>query len=272
MTKITYIWHDCFVVTLPELTIVFDFWKDPTVNPRTIPTFIADLDKEKPLYVFVSHHHKDHYSKYIFEWSELFNNITYILSEDTANHIRHIISNKSLYKGPKPKAENIVILQNGREYTDEHITTKAYGSTDIGNSYYIETNGRKPETFFHAGDLNAWLWKDVSTQQEIEEALEKYMDILATISEEHSEIDYVMFPVDARIGTDYFEGARLFVRDIDVKHFFPMHFSLGEDEEERKRLLLDASKVELYANPERGEYICLQAPYSVFVKITGENA
>lgn len=266
MIKITYIWHDCFVISLEDFTMVFDFWKDPTALPGTIPSFINDMDKSKPLYVFVSHHHKDHYSKYIFKWEELFNKIVYIISEDTANHIRHILNNNSIYKGVKPKNENVIILKNGEEYVDRFFSTKAYGSTDIGNSYFITVNSKKEHTFFHAGDLNAWLWKDISTPEEITEASDKFKVILDDISKEHNTINYVMFPVDSRIGTDYFEGARLFVRTIDVKHFFPMHFCLGEDEKERKQLITDAAKVENYANKERGEYICLQSPYSVFLK------
>lgn len=266
MTKITYIWHDCFVISLDEFTMVFDFWKDPTVLPGMIPTFINNIDKNKPLYVFVSHHHKDHYSKYIFKWADLFKKIIYIISEDTAQHIRHLLNNNSLYRGPKPGKETVFILKTGEKYVDRYLTTKAYGSTDIGNSYLITVNDLKGNSFFHAGDLNAWLWKDISTPEEVADALDKYKAILDDISEEHKVIDYVMFPVDSRIGTDYYEGARLFVRSIDVTHFFPMHFGLGEDEEERKKLIRDAAEVEHYANPERGEYICLQSPYSVFFK------
>lgn len=265
MTKITYIWHDCFVVSLHELTIVFDFWKDPTTESKKIPIFITQADKSKPLYVFVSHHHKDHFTKQIFEWENLFEKVTYIISEDTALHIRHLLSPGSIYKGHKPERTNIVILKSGESFTDSLILVKAYGSTDIGNSYYVKTCQKNSESFFHAGDLNAWLWKDESTQQEVEASLSDFMKIINRIREQHSMIDFVMFPVDSRIGTDYFTGAQIFVREIFVKHFFPMHFSLGENETEKNVLAQDASKLELYANKERGEYICLLSPYSSFL-------
>ncbi len=29
MIKTIYVWHDCFVVKVPEAVWVFDFWKDP---------------------------------------------------------------------------------------------------------------------------------------------------------------------------------------------------------------------------------------------------
>lgn len=70
-------------------------------------------------------------------------------------------------------------------------------------------------------------------------------------------------PVDSRIGTDYFTGAAMLVRSIDVRHFFPMHFALGSEEEQRHRRR-DALAFDLYANPDRGEYIGLASPYASF--------
>ncbi len=269
MIEITYIFHDCFVVETPELAIVFDFWKDPSSKHGDLPAFIKAIDKQKPLYVFVSHHHKDHYTKKIFEWACSGYNIKYILSKDVAKFARHILEERSTYNGPKPTHDQTIIIGEGETFMDDLIKVEAYGSTDIGNSYYIEINPSCKDkiSLFHAGDLNAWIWKDESTEEEVEKALQDYKDILKKIVTNHKEIDYVMFPVDSRIGTDYFTGAKLFVREIDVKHFFPMHFELGESEEELRRRAADAAKVDLYANKERGEYICLQTPYSKFVKM-----
>lgn len=266
MTQITYIWHDCFVVELSELIMVFDFWKDPVSTRKETPQFIIDADKNKSLYIFVSHHHKDHYSKRIFEWESLFKKVTYILSEDVAKHARHILASDSLYNGIKPAKENCVVLSQGEQFHDTLISVEAYGSTDIGNSYYIEVAdpGSENLSFFHAGDLNAWLWIEESTQKEVDEALNKYKDILSTLSSNHPKITYVMFPADSRIGIGYATGAKLFVREIDVRHFFPMHFGLGESEEELQNRSRDAARLLLYANPERGDYICLQSPYSAY--------
>ncbi len=267
MTQITYIWHDCFVVELPKLIMVFDFWKDPTANHKELPDFIKTADKNKSLYVFVSHHHKDHYSKRIFEWEKTFKRVVYILSDDVAKHARHLLASDSLYKGQKPSLENCVVLAQGEEFADSMLKVEAYGSTDIGNSYYVEVFETDSDnlSFFHAGDLNAWLWIDESTQEEVDDALNNYTSILHTISSNHPKINYVMFPVDSRIGTGYATGAKLFVREINVEHFFPMHFGLGESEEELQSRSRDAARLPLYANPERGEYICLQSPYSAYL-------
>lgn len=261
MKTLTYIWHDCFVYDDPRLTIIFDYWKDPTCLPGQLPAFIQQADKSKPIYIVVSHHHKDHYTKQIFEWSTLFDNIKYILSKDVAKYARHILHPDSIYKGIKPAPESVVVLTTGQTYSDNNIYVKAYGSTDIGNSYCISVAGK---SIFHAGDLNAWIWKDESTEEEVDKAISDFDDILETIATDHKVIDFAMFPVDSRIGREYFTGAKIFVRKFDVKKFFPMHFGLGDTPEEQKKYQIDATRIDLYANPERGEYVCLQSPYAAF--------
>lgn len=267
MIEITYVFHDCFVIEMPEFILVFDFWKDPLRDEEDFPYFIINANKSKTVYVFVSHHHKDHFTKKIFEWERICPKIRYILSKDVARFSRHILSPDSLYKGHKPSMENIIILKSGEKYSDELIKVEAFGSTDIGNSYYLETSDNKAVSIFHAGDLNAWIWKDESTELEVNKALNDFNQILQQISAAHGAIDYVMFPVDSRIGSEYYTGAKLFVEAIDVKHFFPMHFGLGDKEEECLKRRLDAANVKLYANHIRGEYICLQTPYSVYLNI-----
>ena len=269
MMRLTYIWHDCFLYEDKRLAMVFDFWKDPlrmntdaeASTESHLPVFLKNIDRGKPLYVFVSHHHKDHYVKEIFDWSKDFPCIHYIFSKDTAKFARHIISPTSTYAGTKPSPEAVTILKPGETYSDSLMKVEAFDSTDIGNSYAVETGG---ETIFHAGDLNAWVWKDESTEEEVNAAIAAFEKILDAIAQKYPVMDIAMFPVDSRIGRDYFTGAAMFVRKIDVRHFFPMHFGLGTPEEQTK-YQLDAAAVERYANPERGEYICLQAPYSTFM-------
>lgn len=259
--KLTYIWHDCFVFENNQLIIVFDFWKDMTSRDDKSPSFIEMADKAKPIYVIVSHHHKDHFTNRIFDWDSQFNHIHYILSKDVARHVRHLLNPDSLCKGIKPDPSHITVLQPGESFSDSRLRVEAFGSTDIGNSYCVTIGGL---TLFHAGDLNAWIWKDESTEEEVNDAIADYNRILTSIAAAHPVIDYAMFLVDSRIGTDYFTGARMFVRAIDVRRFFPMHFGLGDSLEQQTKYRIDAASIDLYANPARGEYICLQAPYSSF--------
>lgn len=260
MLTLTYICHSCFLLDTPDCAVVFDYWKDPTAEDSAHPRFLDTIPPDKPFYVVVSHHHKDHFVKEIFDWKPPFSHIHYILSKDVARHARHYLKANSLYRGVKLDAEDYTVMRPGDTFTDSSITVKAFGSTDTGNSYVVDLDGRH---IFHAGDLNAWMWKDESSPAEVAEAIQAYNRILAGIASEYPALDIAMMPVDSRIGTDYFTGAAMLVRIIDVRRFIPMHFALGSEEEQRRRRR-DALAFDLYANPNRGEYIGLASPYDRF--------
>lgn len=263
MHKLTYIWHDCFLLQWEAGSIVFDYWTMPGVRKGEYPPFLDSLDIDKPLYVVVSHHHKDHYTSDIFKWAVRIPKIHFILSADTASAARPYINSGSMYKGIKVDASKVTVLKAGDYVEFPGLRVEAFGSTDIGNSYLLNVGGKK---VFHAGDLNAWLWKDESTAEEVSEALDSFLQIVETIREASASIDICMFPVDSRIGTDYYEGARRFVRRIDVKTFIPMHLALG-DEQERRGRIADAMRFELYANSRRGQYIGLVSTGAAFSEV-----
>lgn len=260
MTSLRYIHHDCFILDSRDCTVVFDYWKMPGTSGTTIPALI---DTEKPVYVLVSHFHKDHFNPEIFGWAREIPHIRYIISADTARHARKYFSKTSSYSGKLRTDKSLVtILTPGEEYSDCNIRVNAFGSTDTGNSYLVTfPDGRNA---FHAGDLNAWVWRDESTPQEIDEALSAFRKELEPIKRAAPDIDVAMFPVDARIGTGYYEGASIFVREFNVGIFVPMHFCLGETPLQDTRFIEAAADFSLYRNPERGEYIALTGYLSSF--------
>lgn len=260
MMNIKYIWHDCFILTTESATLIFDYWKEPDGSTPQ-QSFLNDIDSQKPVYVFVSHHHKDHLNPEIFGWGNILPDIHYIISNDTAKFCRHYLRPDSFCRGDKPAPESVTVLRPGESWSDGTVNVEAFGSTDIGNSYYVEVDGH---SIFHAGDLNAWIWIDESSSEEVEQALEKFKFILHDIAVRHSSIDYVMFPVDPRLGTRYWTGAEIFVREIDCRHFFPMHFTLGENQQQCRDFVRGASDFGNYANPQRGEYIILTEPHKQF--------
>lgn len=267
MVRITYVWHDCFVVETDAVAFVFDYWLDEHGENGEMPLAVERLLREKPLYVFVSHGHKDHYNPRIFGWAEEFPKIRYVVSNDVRRRIRHIVSATSVYSGPKVREDQVTALRPGESFDDGRVCVRAFPSTDIGDSYMVETSGMR---FFHAGDLNAWIWKDESTEQEVKKALGDYKACLRDIAAyldtcPDRRIDYCFFPVDSRIGRDYFTGAAMMVREFDVDFLFPMHFALGNEKERAKRRE-DALRFDLYANPQRGKYIALSAAGDLFLK------
>lgn len=54
--KLTYIFHSGFAVEIHSCILVFDYWMDPA---NCLPEI---LSKGKPVYVFASHFHEDHFS------------------------------------------------------------------------------------------------------------------------------------------------------------------------------------------------------------------
>ena len=70
--KITFIEHSGFMVEMERTVLLFDYYQGE------IPAF----DKEKTLYVFVSHSHADHYNPVIWKLKEQYEKVQYIISDD----------------------------------------------------------------------------------------------------------------------------------------------------------------------------------------------
>ncbi len=206
MIKVTYLDHSGFAITLPEVILVMDYYRDPAHALHKI----LNANEGKPVVFFVSHHHNDHYNPGIFEIAQNHAR-TYVLSNDVpAKNVPSTLAVQGMSAG-----DYVEDLPGG-------ISVKAYGSTDEGVSFMVTTaDGKK---IFHAGDLNDWHWQDESMEREVRKADEAFRKIVNRIASETAEIDIAMFPVDSRLGTDYARGARILLETIKVKNFFPMHF------------------------------------------------
>ena len=74
--RLTYIFHSGFAVETRSCILVFDYWMDPS---SVMPALLAS---GKPLYVFASHFHEDHFIREIFSWRKGGADVRYILSKD----------------------------------------------------------------------------------------------------------------------------------------------------------------------------------------------
>ena len=209
--QLIYVHHSCFCIQTEDINIIIDFYKDTDDREGFIYKNI--LTSPKKLYVLCTHAHLDHYNGEILKWENQVKDINYIFSKDI------------LYSDLTNK-KDVIFIEKPEIYKDENITVKAYGSTDVGSSFYIEIAGKK---IFHAGDLNNWHWNEESTEKEIEEAEKAYCDELAAISKDIKHLDVAMFPIDPRLGKDFMKGAEQFVEAIDVDLLAPMHFDESYD-------------------------------------------
>lgn len=264
--EIIYIHHDAFVVKSSCFTAIFDYWMMPAGH--SVEELFRLVDPHKPLYVIVSHHHKDHYNPSIFSWVHRFENIRFIMSRDTVIAARKYFYGTH-YKGNRRIDASLVSeLRAGDVFDDGIIKIEAFHSTDIGNSYVLTSlsGADAGRTVFFAGDLNAWTWRDESTQQEVNKAIGDFKAVLRDISGAgHSCFSVALFPVDARIGSGYYDGAKIFLEKFDVGVFVPMHFVLAEDAAEASRFKMKAMQFGRYASPHCMRYILLDAFESVSI-------
>ena len=203
--KITYIHHSGFVLETDKLSLMID-----CCGIEKHRALIPDL-AGKRLYLLSSHNHGDHFDPAILTYGsgDRCTDRVWILSEDIRGKL------------PARKNEVIHFIKKGGVYKDELLTVRAYGSTDEGVSFYIETGGLK---IFHAGDLNNWHWKEEETPEDAAKNEKFYLDELALIAKDVPALDAAMFPVDPRLGRDYARGAEQFLDSIKVRLFIPMHF------------------------------------------------
>lgn len=203
MMKLTYLFHSGFLLEADGFAVVFDYYREGRA------LLDNQLHREQPLYVLVSHEHRDHYNPEVLAWHRQNNRVCYIFP-------REMEGRRELADLPQA-----VFLSRGESYADERLQVTAFGSTDLGASYEVVIG---KQTVFHAGDLNNWHWADESTADEVREAEEAYRAELDYLARRVTRFDVAMFPVDARLGSDYMRGARQFVERFEVGVFVPMHF------------------------------------------------
>lgn len=196
--KITYIHHSSFLVEGSEFYLLFDYFQGK----------VPELSEEKPLYVFASHRHGDHFSRVIFELEKVHPNICYILSSDIkAKQVPAEFLSKTTFLG-----------KNMEERIGE-LVVETFHSTDEGVAFLVTAGGK---TIYHAGDLNDWTWT-LEPDDWNEKMRRVYRKIVDGIKDK--KIDAAFLPLDGRQEGEFYQGMDYFLRTVpDVKAVFPMHF------------------------------------------------
>ena len=111
-----FIYHSSFLVETEEAYLLFDYFKGD----------IPVLDSRKPLFVFASHRHPDHFSEEIFRLpAGEGRKVTYILSDD--------IWKKRV---PGDKKDEAVFLGPGEKQSFGVLEAETLKSTDEGVDVY----------------------------------------------------------------------------------------------------------------------------------------
>ena len=194
--KITYIHHSCFLVETKRFYFLFDYAKGS----------LPELDDRKPLFVLSSHGHSDHYNPELFSLLP-FQQVTAVLSDDIT----------------PPANMDVLTVSPGKVYgLANGLTLTTFRSTDLGVAFLIEDSGI---LFYHAGDLNDWVW-DEEPDDYNEEMTRNYrhqIDLLAKTLGQR-ELDAAFVVLDPRQEKDYDRGLCYFLDTVSAQKVYPMHY------------------------------------------------
>lgn len=193
--QIRYLGNSGFAFLWEERLLVVDCY-----NPGAHPWLFESAASKQSVTVLASHRHSDHFSKDMLTLPHATFLFGYdIRAEANANYLR-------------PGEEAVV---NG-------FSVRAFGSTDEGVSFAVQTeDGTR---LFHAGDLNNWHWRDEGGDDYAKQAETQFLAELELVRAGVPSPALACFPVDPRMGSDYFRGAVQFASALRPRLFVPMHF------------------------------------------------
>ena len=195
--KTTYIHHSAFLVETTSASLLFDYFEGA----------LPEILSEKPLYVFSSHRHGDHFSDQIFELAKEHENITFILSSD--------IWTKRV---PVELRDRAVFLGPDEQWSDEILHVETYKSTDEGVAFWCTVDGKE---LYHAGDLNHWYWEGEDPQWNADMTAQYRKEIEKMRGRK---ADVAFLPLDPRLETWFYLGLDDWMKVADADIVYPMHF------------------------------------------------
>lgn len=205
---VTFLEHSAFLVELPSVTLLFDYWKGE------LPALRPDI----PLLVFASHGHEDHFNPVIFS----LNAAAFLLGKD-------ITPQDLSRRGIASETIAGCIFLDGNETASPlpGVTVETLPSTDEGVAFFVTAD---KQTIFHAGDLNWWHWEGEPDpwNPNMARDFQTYTEPLRGRT-----MDLALLPLDPRLREYGFLGPKHILEIADVRHFIPMHqwkkFSFTEE-------------------------------------------
>ena len=216
-----------FIIETKEATLVFDWYRNnlPPLNP------------DKPVYIFISHIHLDHYYRGITKLMEKYNVPEIYMGFD------RVMTPVALSE----EVEDIASVFNGEQYlVTDFGWVRTLKSTDLGVAFIVRIGDK---TVFHAGDLfwnaqktfsnfkaerkkvmpgsygsdpsvDAKYRKDYENLVDTKESqFKKFAEPLSQIDK----IDYAMIPMDPRWYDYGLKTVDHYLGLTDIRNFTPMH-------------------------------------------------
>lgn len=192
--KVTFILHSSYFVELDECCLLFDY------TEGDIPA------SDKPLYVFASHSHDDHFSPAVFGLAEEGREVIYLLSDDIPES-----------RVPERLRDRVLFVAPHEGYEAGGLKAATLESTDLGVAFLIECEGK---VLYHAGDLNCWVW-DGAPRYQNDQMTAQYKKELEQLH--GKKIDVAFVPLDPRQDADFDLGMKYFFEAAGADYVFPMH-------------------------------------------------
>ena len=223
--NVTFIAHSAFLVEWDKFYTLFDYTYEPDYTGA-----LPELKGDKPLLVFSSHSHEDHFDAKVFALLEKYPGARFFVSRDTRLTERKRkwlnITDEAFARTTVLRPDSILLT----EAAGEDLSIRAIKSTDLGNAYLLRCEGKM---VYHGGDLNWWDWKSEgeaycnNMATHYRAAIEKLAAAVENEATDNAiapEITAAMAPLDPRLG----EGSKglgieEMMRRIRVRHVFPMH-------------------------------------------------
>lgn len=205
--KITYIHHSCFLAELSRYNLLFDYYTGE----------LPVTDRKKPMAVFASHRHWDHFSPDIFNMSEIYENLRFVLSSDIEKgYVPEEEMERTIFVTPEQELEISI--------AGEKLLLHTFRSTDEGVAFLADCG---EAVLYHAGDLNNWYWngEDENWNRTMGAMYRRELkSIRAVLDRWGKEIDAAFLPLDGRQEDKFFLGLDEFAKQVGAGKIFPMHF------------------------------------------------
>lgn len=200
--QITYIYHSGFLVETGECYYLFDYYKG------NLPPLKAD----KPILVFASHSHGDHYNREVFDLLRTMRmqRVTAVLAKDIS---------PAKYPGDV-EVQKVTFHQTYELPGNTRLET--LHSTDAGVAFLVRCS---EGVLYHAGDLNDWVWAGESERynRQMTGSYRHEIDLLSTLLQDAA-VDAAFVPLDPRQEKDYARGMLYFLKKVKVRQVYPMHY------------------------------------------------
>ena len=202
--KVTFLAHSGFLIQLEQVDLLFDWWQGD----------LPQMDNQKPLVVFASHGHQDHFKSDIFRLDDGQRTVRFLLGND----IKFTRQRRERWGlTPAIEAHCQRLAGNLAALPLPGVKVKTLTSTDAGVAFLVETEGK---TIYHAGDLNWWYWAEEPDpgNPDMERDFQRYT---APLKGQH--IDLALLPLDPRLeeGEDW--GMKYMLELADIDKVIPMH-------------------------------------------------